>query len=119
MIAVELVVAGEAAAEVGAAVSTVKARWAGVGSVLAAASVARTSKLWGPSLRVAVVSGEEQGAKGAPYRKRTHQNTRSGEEKPKVGVGSPVAPWGPESIVVSGGVVSSSVLESGEPGAGS
>ena len=103
----------------GAAVSTLKERWAGVGSVLAAASVARTSKLWGPSVRVAVVSGEEQEAKLAESRRHWKPAPGSGEEKPKVGVGSPVAPEGPESIVVSGGVVSSSVLESGEPGAGS
>jgi hypothetical protein len=35
----------------GAAVSTVKELVAGVGSVLPAASVALTSKLWGPSAR--------------------------------------------------------------------
>ena len=36
-------------------VSTVKARLAGVASTLPAASMARTSKVWAPSLRVPVV----------------------------------------------------------------
>ncbi len=44
----------------GAGVVTVKLRVAGVASALAAASMARTAKLWAPSLSALVVSGEEQ-----------------------------------------------------------
>jgi nucleoside phosphorylase len=47
---------------VGAAVSTVKVRRSGVRSVLPAASMARTSNVWLPSLSVAVVFGEVQAA---------------------------------------------------------
>jgi hypothetical protein len=41
-------------------VSTVNMRVAGVWSVLAAASVARTAKVWGPSVNAATVTGLEQ-----------------------------------------------------------
>ena len=44
------------------AVRTVKVRVAGVGSMLPAASVARTEKVWEPSARCGVVIGELQAA---------------------------------------------------------
>ena len=50
----------------GRAVSTVKVREAGVASVLPGGSVARTSKVWVPSARVAVVKGEVQVANVPP-----------------------------------------------------
>ncbi len=45
--------------------STTMFRESGVGSMLPAASIARTSKVWGPSLRFAVVKGVVQAAKAA------------------------------------------------------
>jgi hypothetical protein len=48
----------------GGGIVTVKARLAGLVSMLPAASVARTSKVCGPSASAAVVWGEEQTAKG-------------------------------------------------------
>ena len=90
----------------GAAVSTVKLRNAGVGSTLPAESVARTSKVCEPSARAAVVSGAEQSPQGPPSKRHSNVVPSSLEEKPNVGVGSFVAPAGPESIVVSGGLLS-------------
>src|SRR4051794_30758328 len=92
----------------GAVVSTVKVREAGVGSVLVAMSVARTAKLWGPSARVPVVSGEEQELKPPPSIEHSKVLPGSFELKVKAGVAvvmvEPSA--GPESIVVSGAAVS-------------
>ena len=89
----------------GATVSTVNERTAGLGSVLPAASVARTSKVCGPSASGDVVCGEAQAAKGAAPRR--HSSVAPGSlENEKVGIGSLVGPSGPESIVVSGATVS-------------
>src|SRR6266496_4973811 len=91
----------------GAAVSTVKSREAGVGSVLPAASVARTRKVWAPSARalagVCVSPGPEQAPNGSESKRHSKLDPGSVEENPKVGVESLVAPEGPEVIVVSGG----------------
>src|SRR5215210_7420913 len=90
----------------GAAVSTVKPRDAGVGSTLPAKSVARTSNVCAPSASGAVVSGAEQPLQAPPSTRHSNVVPSSSEEKPNVGVVSFVAPAGPESIVVSGGLLS-------------
>ncbi len=93
----------------GAVVSTVKLRVAGEASLLPAVSVARTSKVWGPWLRTAVVwvPDPEQGAKAAASIRHSKVAPGSSfEEKVKVGVVSLVGPLGPVSIVVCGAVVS-------------
>ena len=91
--------------------STLKLRAAAVGSVLAAASVARTSKLWEPSESgeggVWVAPGPLQGAKAAESKRQAKLDPASEEWKEKLGEGLLVGPEGPESIVVSGGVESS------------
>src|SRR6266496_3923271 len=104
----------------GAAVSTVKSREAGVGSVLPAASVARTRKVWAPSARalagVCVSPGPEQAPNGSES-KRHSKLAPGSEEKPNDGEALVVSPEGPESIVVSGGAVSTVKLR--EAGVGS
>ena len=96
----------------GASVSTVKLRPAGLSSVFPASSVARTSKLWGPSERGAggvwAAPGPEQAAKASESKRHSKLEPGSVEEKAKVGVSSEVVEpsAGPESIVVSGGVSS-------------
>src|SRR5438034_114803 len=93
-----------------AAVRTVNERDAGVGSAFPAVSVAWTSKLCDPSASGAtgvwVSPGPEQGANGSESKRHSKLEPGSEDENPKVGVGSWVVPEGPESIVVSGGVVS-------------
>ncbi len=86
-------------------------RLAGVWSVFAAWSVARTSKLWAPSVSAAAAvwesPGPEQGPKGAASKRHWKLEPGSEEEKVKDGVESLVSPEGPVSIVVSGAVESS------------
>jgi hypothetical protein len=77
----------------GAVVSTVIARLAGLVSVLPAASMARTSKVWAPSARAAVVRGDVQAAK-APVVTRHWKLAPGSLEKPYVGVESLVSPLG-------------------------
>ena len=85
--------------------STVKARLAGVASVLPAASAARTSNVWAPLASAGVVCGEVQVTNAAPSTR--HWKVASASlENVKVGVESFVVPVGPVLIVVSGGVVS-------------
>lgn len=50
--------------------------------------------------------GPEQGAKPVPSTRHSKLKPASEELKVKVGLLSVVVPWGPESIRVSGGVVS-------------
>ena len=90
----------------GGTVSTEKFARAASGSTLPSASVARTSKLWGPSARAARVIGLVQGVK-APA-STLHWKLELGllEEKLIVGVGSFEAAGGGVSIVVCGDVVS-------------
>src|SRR5262245_12168542 len=112
----EFSLAGESGSEsatttrAGAAVSTVKLREAGVWSVLPAGSVARTWKLWGPSLREAVVSGLEQGAQEPESTRHSKLDPAWSESKVKVGVGSLVGPVGPVRMAVSGSAVSTVML---------
>ena len=95
----------------GAAVSTVNERLAGVGSVFWAESVARTSKVWAPSESwgeaVWVSPGPEQGPNEPESKRHAKPWAPPVAEKPKLGVGSLVGPWGPESIEVLGAVESS------------
>ena len=110
---VSLVWAGGAPviAVVGGVVSTVKVREAGVASVLPAASVARTSKVWEPSLSDAVVCGEVQLPQPPgplPSRRHSKLEPDSEELNPKSGVALLVRPppAGPLVIVVWGAVAS-------------
>ena len=95
----------------GADVSTVKERDAGLWSTLPAGSIARTSKMWGPSESAArgvlVAPGPLQGAKASESKWHSKLDPCSLEEKPKVGVESKVVPEGPEVMVVGGAVESS------------
>src|ERR671915_595182 len=106
--ALVLVVVAGGACEIvvcGAAVSTVIARLAGVASVLPAASVARTSNVCAPLASAAVVCGEVQAA-NAEVSTRHWNVAPASLENANVGVASDVRPFGPESIVVCGAVVS-------------
>jgi hypothetical protein len=94
----------------GAVASTVKDRVAGVGSVLPAESVAATERLYAPSARVLNVFGEVQAAAvpvvlPGPSRVQAKDAPLSALN-PNVGVASLVNPDGPESMVVSGVLVS-------------
>ena len=88
-----------------------KVRLAGVGSVFFALSEARTAKLCEPSGSgvegVWLVPGPEQAAKGWESKRHLKVEFDSLDAKLKVGVWSVVDPEGPEVIVVSGGVESS------------
>ena len=90
----------------GAAVSTVNARDAGVGSTFPAGSVARTSKVWAPSVSDPVVSGVEHEPQAPPSTRHSKVEPAWSAEKPNVGVASLVGPEGPLSIAVSGAAVS-------------
>ena len=74
--------------------------------MLADGSLARTAKVWLPSGSEAVVFGELQGLKLPPSILHSKLEPASLAENSKVGVGSLVGPVGPESIVVSGAVLS-------------
>ncbi len=101
----------------GTEVSTVKVRLAGVGSVLAARSIARTSNVCAPSLSDAVVNGEVQSANGSESTRHSNVPPVSSEENSNVGVSSGVSPDGPALIVVSGSPVST--VKVNEAGVGS
>ena len=109
-LALPLVVVAGGADEIsvsGATVSTVNARVAGVPSPFPAASVAQTENVCGPSASDGAVTGEEQVANSAPSSAHAKVELLSLEMNANVAVGSPVAPLGPDVIVVSGAVVSS------------
>jgi hypothetical protein len=90
----------------GAVVSRVKEREAGVGSVFPAASVARTSKVCGPSARAFSVRGDVQLAQAPPSTRHSNVAPGSSAEKVKAGAPALVRPLGPLSIVVCGAAVS-------------
>jgi hypothetical protein len=92
---------------VGLVASTTKLRAAGVGSALPAASVALTSKVWGPSARSGYSCGEVQLLKTVSSRLHSKVESSSEEENSKVAVRALIVPVGPESTVVSGAVESS------------
>ena len=107
---------------VGATVSTVKVACAGVASVLPAASVARTSKVWEPSFSDAVVCGEVQLPQPPgplPSRRHSKLEPDSEELNAKSGVALLVRPpaAGPLVIVVWGAVAS--IVKEAEAGLGS
>src|SRR5918992_2653095 len=97
--------AGEVTATDGPVASTVKPWIAGVGSVLPAASVARTARVCGPLGCAARVCGELHTAYGPPSTAHSKVEVASVALNVKSGVVSLVV-VGPERIVVSGGVVS-------------
>ena len=82
----------------GGVVSTVNERAAGVPSMFPAASVARTSKVWGPSDRAARACDCSPRSRRRRRRRRVGIGSSSrprSEEKPKVGVASLVGRRGP------------------------
>lgn len=90
----------------GAVASTTKDRVAGVGSVFAAWSVALTSNVCGPSVRVAVLKGELQAANARSSMRQANVAPASVDVKVNEGAFVLVGPVGPSAMVVSGGVVS-------------
>ena len=79
---------------------------AGVASTLPAASVALTEKVCEPLARPVYFFGEEQALKTLPSSLHSNLEFASDEEKVNVALFCFMVPEGPESIVVSGGVVS-------------
>ena len=71
-----------------------------------AASVALTWKVWVPLANPVYFLGEEQALKGALSSLHSKVELASEEEKVNVALFCFMVPEGPESIVVSGGVVS-------------
>ena len=99
----------------GAIVSTVHVRDAGDASALPTPSTARTRNLCSPSARAESVCGLEQLANGPPSKAHSKPAPVSGEEKKKLAVLEATVPDGPESIAVSGAVVSTvHVRDAGE-----
>src|SRR6478672_1210142 len=89
----------------GAPVSITQVWLAGVPSALPAASTARTSKVWLPSVRAGeIVSGLEHGLQAPPSMRHSKVEPPSLELNAKVGVVRPDGLEGLESIVVSGAV---------------
>ena len=85
---------------------TFQVRLAGVWSVLPAASVARTLKVWEPLASPVYCFGEEQALKSAPSRLHSNLEFASVEENVKRVSVVFMVPDGPELMTVSGGVVS-------------
>src|SRR4051794_18681178 len=94
-------------AALGAVVSTVKVRMAGLDSAFPAASTARTSNVCVPSARPEYPFGEAHPSQPPPSRRHSNLDDCSLEEKPNDASGLLVGSLGPESIVVSGAVESS------------
>ena len=98
-------VAGRPSALSSRAPSTVKVRMAGVWSVLPTVSVARTLKVWTPSVRLVRVCSEVHVAQSSWS--SLHWNVADGSlEKRNAAVVVVIVPVGPASIVVWGAVVS-------------
>ena len=93
--------------------ATVKDRVAGDGSVFPATSVERTDTTWSPPLSAAGVHGLVQSIHGPVSTWHSKAGLPSEEVKANVGVASVVVPLGPETIVVSGGVLSPGGLVGG------
>src|SRR5215210_4206616 len=98
--------AGAVSEPVGAAVSTTHVCEAGVGSVLPAASVARTRNVWLPSASAEYAFGLAHGANPAPSSSQAKLEPGSLEANEKLAAVAFVSAGGPKSMVVSGGVVS-------------
>ena len=90
----------------GATVSTFQVWLAGVASVLPARSVARTSKVCGPSASAPSVCGEVQAPQAPPSTRHSKVEPGSSLLNVKVGVVSSSSAGGALSIVVAGAVVS-------------
>ncbi len=90
----------------GASVSTVHACVAGVASVLPAGSIARTSSVWGPSVKPAKVVGVAQGAKPPPSRLHSNVEPASVLVNANAASGSLVTASGDVAMPVCGGMVS-------------
>jgi hypothetical protein len=90
----------------GGVTSTVHVRLAGVGSVLADGSVARTWKVCEPSVSPPYVFGLAHAAKAPASRLHSNVEPPSLDAKSKVAPVLVVIPLGPAVIVVSGGIVS-------------
>ena len=90
--------------------STVNVRLAGVGSMLPAVSMARSSKVCSPSVRTTSSTGETHAANGLSSNRHSNEATPTAASKEKIGVLSVVRPDGPLVIVVSGAVVSTWML---------
>src|SRR4051812_12752535 len=97
--------AGGVSDRCGCAVVTVNERRTGAGSSFPTASVARTSKVCGPSASELVVNGDEHGANDPVSTLQAKVAPGSSAVKVNVGVASSIAPDGP-STVVSGATVS-------------
>src|SRR5207249_3904017 len=93
----------------GARVSTVQAHCAGVGSTLPAASTALTVSVWGPSESGPKIAPLAQGTAAPPW---SEQRKPPGSVELKVNGGEATLDCGagPESIEVSGGMVSTTQL---------
>ena len=104
---------------VGATVSTVKERCAGVGSSLPASSRARTEKVCGPSPTAGATLVSDEYGDHAPWSSRVEYCklpvwvTSSVPVNEKLEVFSLVGPLGPDTTWVSGGVVSGAGVGSG------
>ena len=84
--------------------STVQGWLAGVGSVLPAASTARTSRTWSPSVTALSAYGLEQVAHEPSSRRHSKPAPRSADENVNAAVVAVVTAAGPLSIAVSGAV---------------
>src|SRR3954451_21024750 len=94
----------KSSAKIGAAVLTVQVRESGVGSVLPAASVAVTVKVWSPGASPLSVTGDEHGEYGAPSSVQVYPEAGSEAVNSIWPPVAPVSPEGPAVIVVSGAV---------------
>src|SRR5438034_3088863 len=90
----------------GATVSTLQLALAGVGSVFPAESVALTAKVCAPCASPVYVVGEVQATYAALSRLHANVDPASFEENENVADVDATVPVGPETIDVSGGVVS-------------
>jgi hypothetical protein len=91
---------------VGAVASSIHVAVAGVGSVFWLGSVARTSKVWLPSVSELKTAGLEQASQAAEPRRQLKAESASLELNETAALPSLVSGGGAELIVVSGGVVS-------------
>ena len=78
--------------------------------MLPAASVARTLTVWAPSLSAGVVHGLVHAFQAPLSTRHANVEPASVEVKANVAVASLVGSFGPEPMVVSGGVVSDGAL---------
>src|SRR5688572_4047664 len=89
----------------GATVSTVIERLAGVASRLPAGSIATAWITWAPSASGGVVKVRPHAANGAPSTRHSKSVPGSSAASTNAGVGSLIAPEGPDATVVFGGVM--------------